>query len=203
MDAMEDPVNTSEFWEACYESEMDGWDLGGPTPVFQRLALDFPKGSICVIGCGRGYDAVTFAKQGFDVTAVDFTDNAILATKKNAEEANVKIKLVKEDIFNLPESLHYSFDYVMEYTCFCAISPLRRFEYDRLVWQLLKPNGKLVGLFLPLDKELEEGGPPWGVTKEELYKLFALHWELVSEEMPSDSISKRIDRETLMIWKKK
>ena len=80
---------------------------------------------------------------------------------------------------------------------------MRRFEYDRLVWQLLKPNGKLLGLFLPLDKDLEEGGPPWGVTKEELYKLFTLHWELVSEEMPSDSISKRIDRETLMIWKKK
>ena len=87
---MEDPVNTPEFWEACYESEMDGWDLGGPTPVFQRLSSEISKGSICVIGCGRGYDAVTFAKQGFDVTAVDFTDNAISATKRNAEEANVK-----------------------------------------------------------------------------------------------------------------
>tara|TARA_B100000959_G_scaffold144046_1_gene151187 strand:+ start:583 stop:1185 length:603 start_codon:yes stop_codon:yes gene_type:complete len=200
---MEDPVNTPEFWDACYDSEMDGWDLGGPTPVFQRLASEIPKGSICVIGCGRGYDAVTFAKEGFEVTAIDFTDNAILATKKNAEEANVEINLIKRDIFNLPENLNFSFDYVMEYTCFCAISPLRRFEYDRVVWQLLKSDGKLLGLFLPLDKELDEGGPPWGVTQEELYKLFGLHWELVSEEMPSDSITKRIDRETLMIWKKK
>ena len=200
---MEDPVNTPELWDACYDSEMDGWDLGGPTPVFQRLASEIPKGSICVIGCGRGYDAVTFAKEGFEVTAIDFTDNAILATKKNAEEANVEINLIKRDIFNLPENLNFSFDYVMEYTCFCAISPLRRFEYDRVVWQLLKSDGKLLGLFLPLDKELDEGGPPWGVTQEELYKLFGLHWELVSEEMPSDSITKRIDRETLMIWKKK
>ncbi len=200
---MEDPVNTPEFWEACYESEMDGWDLGGPTPVFQRLSSEIPKGSICVIGCGRGYDAVTFARQGFEVTAIDFTDNAISATKVNAEEANVRMNLIKEDIFNLPESLNYSFDYVMEYTCFCAISPLRRFEYDRAVWQLLKPQGKLLGLFLPLDKELDEGGPPWGVTKDELYKLFGLHWELDSEEMPIDSISKRVGRETLMIWKKK
>ena len=40
---MDDPVNTPEFWEACYESEMDGWDLGGPTPVFQRLASELPK----------------------------------------------------------------------------------------------------------------------------------------------------------------
>ena len=86
---------------------------------------------------------------------------------------------------------------------FCAISPLRRFEYDRVVWQLLKPSGKLLGLFLPLDKELDEGGPPWGVTKSELRDLFGLHWKLVSEEMPKDSISKRLDRETLMIWEKK
>ena len=196
---MEDPVNTPEFWEACYESEMDGWDLGGPTPIFQRLASELPKGRICVIGCGRGYDAVTFAKQGFDVTAVDFTDNAISATRLNAEEANVNLTLIQADLFDLPEDIHYSFDYVMEYTCFCAISPLRRFEYDRVVWQLLKPSGKLVGLFLPLDKELDEGGPPWGVTKSELHKVFGLHWNLVSEEMPRDSISKRVDRETLTL----
>ena len=200
---MEDPVNTPEFWEACYESEMDGWDLGGPTPIFQRLASELPKGRICVIGCGRGYDAVTFAKQGFDVTAIDFTDNAISATRLNAEEANVRISLLKADIFDLPKDIHYSFDYVMEYTCFCAISPQRRFEYDRVVWQLLKPGGKLVGLFLPLDKELDEGGPPWGVTKSELRQVFGLHWNLVSEEMPRDSISKRVGRETLMIWEKK
>ncbi len=30
----QDPVNTPEFWEACYDSQMDGWDLGGPTRVF-------------------------------------------------------------------------------------------------------------------------------------------------------------------------
>ena len=125
---MEDPVNTPEFWEACYESEMDGWDLGGPTPVFQRLATDVHKGSICVIGCGRGYDAITFAKEGFDVTAIDFTEIALSEAKENAKEANVEINFVQADIFDIPENLHYSFDYVMEYTCFCAISPLRRFE---------------------------------------------------------------------------
>ena len=200
---MEDPVNTAEFWDACYESEMDGWDLGGPTPVFERLASYIPKGKICIIGCGRGYDAVTFAMAGFDVTAIDFAETAVMATRERARNADVKIQVIRENIFDLPGELSGQFDYIMEYTCFCAISPERRFEYDRVVWQLLKPEGKLLGLFLPLDKNLEEGGPPWGVSIMELHKLFSLHWELESEEMPRESIDRRADREVLMVWRKK
>ena len=200
---MEDPVNTAEFWEACYETDNDGWDLGGPTPFFQRLASEIPKGKICVIGCGRGYDAVTFAKAGFDVTAIDFAETAVLETRERGRKDNVSLKVLRENIFDLPEVLHGKFDYVMEYTCFCAISPERRFEYDRVVWQLLKPGGQLLGLFLPLDKEVEEGGPPWGVDIMDLHKLFGLHWDLEDEAMPPESIERRANREIFMCWKKK
>ena len=200
---MEDPVNTAEFWEACYESEMDGWDIGGPTPVFERLATEIPKGRICVIGCGRGYDAVTFAKAGFEVTAIDFAKTAVLASRENARKEEVEMTVLREDFFDLPDELHDRFDYVLEYTCFCAISPERRFEYDRVIWQLLKPKGKLLGLFFPLDKNVDEGGPPWGVNISELHALFGLHWNLESEEMPKESIEPRADREIMMIWKKK
>ena len=200
---MEDPVNTAEFWEACYETEMDNWDLGGPTPVFERIASEIPKGRICVIGCGRGYDAVTFAKAGFEVTAIDFAQTAVLASRENARKEEVEMTVLREDFFDLPDELHGQFDYVLEYTCFCAISPERRFEYDRVIWQLLKPKGKLLGLFFPLDKDVDEGGPPWGVNISELHALFRLHWNLESEEMPRESIEPRADREVMMIWKKK
>ena len=190
---MEDPVNTAEFWEACYESEMDGWDIGGPTPVFERLATEIPKGRICVIGCGRGYDAVTFAKAGFEVTAIDFAKTAVLASRENARKEEVEMTVLREDFFDLPDELHDQFDYVLEYTCFCAISPERRFEYDRVIWQLLKPEGKLLGLFFPLDKNVDEGGPPWGVNISELHALFGLHWNLESEEMPKESIEPRAE----------
>jgi len=200
---VEDPVNTAEFWEACYESEMDGWDIGGPTPVFERLATKIPKGKICVIGCGRGYDAVTFAKAGFEVTAIDFAKTAVLASRENARKEEVEMTVLREDFFDLPDELHDQFDYVLEYTCFCAISPERRFEYDRVIWQLLKPEGKLLALFFPLDKNVDEGGPPWGVNISELHALFGLHWNLESEEMPKESIEPRADREIMMIWKKK
>ena len=96
---MEDPVNTAEFWEACYETDNDGWDLGGPTPFFQRLASEIPKGKICVIGGGRGYDAGTFAKAGFEVTAIDFAEAAVLEARENARMANVSLKVLRENVF--------------------------------------------------------------------------------------------------------
>ena len=99
---MEDPVNTAEFWEACYESEMDGWDIGGPTPVFERLATKIPKGRICVIGCGRGDDAVTFAKAGFEVTAIDFAKTAVLASRENARKEEVEMTAVSYTHLTLP-----------------------------------------------------------------------------------------------------
>ena len=47
--------------------------------------------------------------------------------------------------------LDYSFDYLLEYTCFCAIDPKRRTEYADLVDRLLKPGGTYIDLAFPLD----------------------------------------------------
>ena len=33
---------------------------------------------------------------------------------------------------------------------------------------MLKTNGKLIGLWFPLDKDINDGGPPYGTTVEEV-----------------------------------
>ena len=44
---MDDPVNTPDFWEACYQTGEDRWDLGGPAPLFERvLATEVSKSSV-------------------------------------------------------------------------------------------------------------------------------------------------------------
>ncbi|MGH2523078.1 MAG: methyltransferase domain-containing protein, partial [Anaerolineales bacterium] len=72
-------VNLPAKWEADYERGTDGWDLGGPTPAFKRLAASsqFKPGRMVVLGAGRGHDAREFARHGFQVTAVDFTPFAV------------------------------------------------------------------------------------------------------------------------------
>ena len=58
--------------------------------------------------------------------------------------------------------------YIIEQTCFCAIHPSRRVEYEALVKGLLKPGGRIIGLWFPLDKDLNDGGPPYGTIIDEI-----------------------------------
>ena len=58
--------STPTFWEDIYLKNDIGWDLNGPTPIFFHLSKILKTGKVCIVGCGRGFDAVMFAKKGFD-----------------------------------------------------------------------------------------------------------------------------------------
>ena len=195
-------VDHSQFWEDIYLESDTGWDLKGVTPVFDSISNELIKGKVCIVGCGRGYDAIMFAKKGFDVTAVDFAPTPISELNKLAIQKSVTITTVQDDIFSLVEKFPDTFDYVIEQTCFCAIHPNRRKEYEKLVRSILKLGGKLVGLWYPLDKSQEEGGPPWGTTIDEVKSTFNSGWEIEKEEFPSQSVQPRKGREKLIIFKK-
>lgn len=190
-----------QFWEDRYLSNSTGWDLNGVTPVFEDIAKDLVKGKICILGCGRGYDALMFAQKGFEVTAVDFAPSAIESLKQLSKKTK-NLNIVQQDIFSLKNKFEGYFDYILEQTCFCAINPKKRPEYARLVKSLLKKNGQLIGLWLPLDKQIEEGGPPYGTTVKEVKLYFGDNWLVEREEFSELSIDSRKNKEKLIIFKK-
>jgi methyl halide transferase len=201
---MKDDVNSPRKWEADYERKTDGWDLGGPTPVFKRLALrasrELIPGRMIVLGAGRGHDAREFARNGFQVIAVDFASHAVQEMHRLADP-DAPVEILQNDIFALPEKLDQSFDYVLEYTCFCAIDPKRRAEYADVVTRLLKPNGIYIDLAFPLDGR--KGGPPFAVSAGEILDLFQKRrFKLLSREVPADSIPPRRSAEELFIFQK-
>ena len=168
---MTNNVNSPQKWEADYERRTDGWDLSGPTPVFKRLASDrkLTPGRMIVLGAGRGHDAREFARHGFEVTAVDFAPRAAHEMHRLADPA-APVQILQQDLFTLSPALDHSFDYVLEYTCFCAIDPQRREDYADLVGRLLKPGGIYIDLAFPLDGR--QGGPPFAVSESEIIRLF-------------------------------
>jgi len=194
--------DSSKFWENIYLAGDTGWDLGGPTPVFQKLSETMSPGKICILGCGKGYDAIEFSQKGFEVTAVDFSKTAVYSLKTLALAKNVAVNVIQDNIFSLIPKYRNSFDYILEQTCFCAINPNRRIEYEKLVYSLLKYSGKLIGLWFPLDKSLEEGGPPYGTKVDEVKSIFSNPWKIEVDKFSKLSIKSRKEREKLIIFKK-
>ena len=195
-------VNSPDKWNANYEQGTDGWDLGRPTPVFQRLlrSQHLSPGRMIVLGAGRGYDAREFARRGFQVTAVDFSSEAVREMQRLASP-EAPVEILQHDIFTLPAALNNSFDYLLEYTCFCAIDPGRRAEYADLVTRLLQPGGMYIDLAFPLDGR--KGGPPFAVSAAEVLDLFrGRGFKLLSREKPVDSISARRHAEELFLFQK-
>ena len=166
-------INKSSFWEQRYEKGEIGWDLGAETPVFTAISEKLKPGKVCILGCGNGYDAISFSKKGFSVTAVDFARTPINNLQIAARSLSLSIETIKKDIFDLIPDYSSQFDYIIEQTCFCAIDPRKRQQYSNLVHDLLKVGGKLIGLWMPLDKDIIDGGPPFGVKENEIKKLFS------------------------------
>jgi SAM-dependent methyltransferase len=196
-------VNSPSFWEESYRSGRTGWDIGAPTPVFQRLAEsgEFTPGKMLVICAGKGYDARLFARLGFKVTAVDFSEEAVQEMQA-LDDPDASMEIMQADLFDLPTFMEGEFDYILEYTCFCAIDPQRRADYINSVASLLKPGGVYIALAFPIGGR--SGGPPFVVTPDELIDpLKDIGFELVTREVPEDSVSGRQGIEELLILQKK
>lgn len=221
-------VDRSGFWELLYQQGTTGWDLGGPTPALAALLAgpDAPRpGKMVVPGCGRGYDAVLFARHGFEVVGVDHAPSALADAQRLAREAGVTCTFVQEDLFALPERYPQAFDYVLEYTCFCAINPQRREEYVQAMAGVLRTGGELVGLFFPVLGHVEvpvlshvegpalssvEGppgfdlqGPPFPMSEQEVREVFSARFAIEQLAPTAHTISPRRGKELLGRMKRK
>lgn len=196
-------VNSADKWEADYLHGGDGWDLGAPSPVFRNLLENrqLPPGKMLVVCAGRGHDAREFARHGYQVTAIDFSPTAAREMSRLAD-TDTPMEILQQDLFTLPQKLDGTFDYVLEYTCYCAIDPKRRIEFVDLVTRLLSPGGMYISLAYPLTQK--SGGPPFAVTVSELLRLFQERdFKLIEREQPSDSVPRRRGAEELLIFQKK
>ena len=195
--------SSPSFWDSVYQSGRAPWDLGAPTPVFQRLIRSgqYPPGKIIVLGAGRGHDAREFARHSFTVTAIDFAAEAVQAMRDLAEP-DAPINALQADIFELPHTFDAMFDYALDYTCYCAIDPARREEYADVVTCVVKPGGAYIHLAFPIDEH--KGGPPFAVSPDQIIALFETRgFELQQRESPPDSARGRRGKEELLIFCKR
>jgi len=171
------------FWNDRYASGVTPWDLGEVSePVRTLVERHFPpQGRVLVPGCGRGWEVVYLTKLGYSVTAVDFADEAVRFLGELARESQVQPEILQQDLFLLPAVYNSSFDVLLEQTCFCAIDPSLRSEYEQVAHRILRPGGKLSGVFMELEEPRE--GPPYSTPPELVRAQFPVsRWRLDSQE---------------------
>lgn len=196
-------VNKASFWDEIYKNNQSKWDLMSANPVFIDLLekSEFLKpGKLFIAGSGKGFDALAAAKKNFDVTAVDFSSEAISFSKKLAEKESGKINFIQGDIFELSNEYFELYDYAYEYVTYCAINPERRKEFAEKISSLIKPGGRLITVLFPIDKR--EGGPPFSIEVVEFYNNFSRFLKLEFASKQINSVKPRKGNEILQIYRK-
>ena len=201
---MRKEVSNPEFWNDRYSSKTDNWTLNRPNPVlFQAVEekLIAPPGKFMAAGIGKGYDAIYASKAGFDVTAVDFSKEALDYAKGLAAKENVKINFVQDDLFHLKNNWAEQFDFIYEYVTFCAVDPVRREELFENFAAALKKDGVLFTVPFPIDER--KGGPPFSLSLEYFYVTGSKFLKLEYYSKNINSLKPRKGNEVLMIFRKR
>ncbi|QED46111.1 class I SAM-dependent methyltransferase [Cytobacillus dafuensis] len=129
----------------------------------------FKPGKVLELGCGPGRNAIYFAEKGCTVDAVDLSQESLKWAEERANEKNVHVNFINENIFAL-DIEEGTYDIVYDSGCFHHIAPHRRMSYINLVKKALKPNGFFaITCFVP-------GGALGGaeITDWEVYRLRSL-----------------------------
>ena len=93
--------------------------------------------------CHFGMDSISFARLGADVTAVDFSENAIEKAKELAKLCQQDVNFIVSDVYDLPHILNEKFDYV--FTSYGVIGWLPDMnKWAKVISHFLKPNGALI-----------------------------------------------------------
>jgi cyclopropane fatty-acyl-phospholipid synthase-like methyltransferase len=143
------------------------WDTGISPPELLNFINTHPPGSALDLGCGTGTNVITLAKSGWRATGVDFASHALKIAKKKARSEGVNVTLLRDDV-TLLESIHESFDLILDIGCYHSLPPSHHRKYIQNLLRLLAPEGTYL-LYIFLKPSEKEFGP--GVTEKHLLLL--------------------------------
>lgn len=193
------------YWSERYQSQKIGWDIGeASTPISEYINQIEDKSILVLIpGCGNAYEAKLLLDIGFtNVTLIDISETLINALKVELKThtAQGNCTLIHGDFFDLQES----FDLIIEQTFFCALDPDLRASYVEKMYDLLNPDGKIVGLMF--NRSFEEGpnagNPPFGGSVTEYRGLFEPKFKIEKLEEAYNSIPSRQGSEVFVKFRK-
>lgn len=203
MSQVDDTAAENHFWRTRYKEERTGWDIGYPsTPLKTYIdQLTNKNAKILIPGAGNAYEAEYLHQQGFkQVFVLDIANEPLADFQKRVPDFPGE-HLICENFFQHSDQ----YEFILEQTFFCSFPPLptNRNQYAQQMSDLLKPGGKLVGVWfdIPLKGDLVKR--PFGGTKEEYLSYLQPHFEVLVFERCYNSIKPRMGNELFGIFQKK
>jgi SAM-dependent methyltransferase len=179
------------YWDNRYKQNDDRWDLGEVSPPIKAYFDQINDKSLRVLipGGGNSYEAEYLFNKGFlNVYVVDLSQTALQNIKSRVPKFPDS-QLIHTDFFELD----MTFDIVIEQTFFCALNPNLRTKYVDKMYDILKANGKLVGLLF--NQPLHKDKPPFGGHRDMYVSFFESRFKIKIMEPCYNSINHRKDNE--------
>lgn len=192
-----------EDWKEAWRAGVTPWDAGASAPALLRLIDQdlVPAGRVLVPGCGAGYDLIALARTDRQVTGLDLAEDA--RARFVAAAASLPGEVVYEvaDFFGYePEA---AFDFVWDYTFFCALDPSQRGAWSERMKRLLAPSAILATLLFPFEDPLSDRqGPPWPVNAGMVRDLLGDAFEPIEVTEVHATHPGREGRERLALWRR-
>ncbi len=193
-------INLDEsFWSDRYASGETGWDIGYvSTPLKEYIdQLSNKDLKILIPGGGNSYEAEYLFKKGFaNISVIDISSFPLENLLKRVPS------FPKENLLHLDfYGLEGTYDLILEQTFFCAQDPIFRKKYISKMHELLKPDGKLVGLLFNIP--LNDNKPPFGGSEREYRSLFEEKFIIDEMETAYNSIPPRAGNELFIKMRKR
>jgi len=191
-------------WEESWKRGVTPWDAGRSPPVLRRLLAQecVPPGRAFVPGCGAGYDLATLAHVDREVIGLDISPDARDAFLEKHPDLPGQVSYEVGDFFAYDPPC--GFDFVWDYTFFCALDPPQRKPWAEVMSRLVKPNGVLATLLFPyVDPILDGAGPPWPINTDLVRGFVDDGFELLDVTEAEHTHPGREGKERLALWRRR
>ncbi len=149
-------MDQKELWNKKFENEEYFYGTKANKFIEKSSKKFLPSGDILCLGEGEGRNAVFLAKHGFNVSAIDISEQGLEKLEKLADKNSVKINTTCEDLLEWEPKERY--DVVL--SSFLHIHKEQRKEFFENIEESLRENGLFVGEFFSAGQLVYETGGP-------------------------------------------
>ena len=142
------------------------WDSGISPPELLLFIHENPPGRALDLGCGTGTNTITLARQGWEVTGIDFALRAIRDARRKAVEADVQVNFLVGDATSL-KGVSGTFTLILDIGCYHSLPPNRQMAYQDNLEKFLSHGGSF--LLYTFRKDKGDGSP--GLTEDDIESI--------------------------------